>query len=75
MDEIYKEFEDVISDISCINDVSLTLTDAMKNCIAENNNAHQLLVVLEILSQKTCCLYDKAETLSYKMLSRSSFKI
>lgn len=75
MDEIYKEFEDMIAEISSINDVSLTLTDAMKNCIAENNNAHQLLVVLEMLSQKTSCLNDKAETLSYKMLRCSSFKI
>lgn len=75
MDKIYQEFEEVMSEISSIDDMSLALVDAMKNCLAENNNAYHLLVSLEILNQRTSSLHEKAETLSYKILDKSSFML
>lgn len=52
MEEIYHEFEEVMSEISNINDISLTVVDAMKNCLAENNNTYHLLSSLETLNEK-----------------------
>ncbi len=67
MKQIYDEFNTVIDDINCANNLSHTLVSAMKGCIAENEEAYHLLATMEALSSTTQQLYEKSEELSLKI--------
>lgn len=70
MQNLYYEFDKMVGQVMEVKDLSFTLTSAMKGCIADSAEAYSLLPAMEILSNKTNTLYEKAEEFSTKMLQQ-----
>lgn len=71
MQNLYKEFDQMVGDVMEVKDLSFTLTNAMKGCIADSEEAYPLLPAMELLSNKTYALYEKVEDFSLKFLQQN----
>lgn len=71
MQDLYENFDTMVQDAIEVKDLSLTVTSAMKGCMAESEEAYHLLPALEVLGQKTTALYEKMEDMSTQLLQQN----